>query len=86
MDSPFFTPFARSSTHKIIFVTKIGLMASGIYKFIESFYLLFGTMHEIEFYTFVLYNLIAIMIVFGAAIAMFLICAYLFKYFKSYFV
>ena len=68
---------------KIIFFAKIGLMATGVFKFIDSFYLQFGKMQSVDFFLFMQYSLIMLVVVFGLATIMVLICAYLFKHFQN---
>ena len=59
-------------------------MAAGVYTFINSFYFQFGKIQSLDFFLFLQYSLIMLIIVFGTATIMFLICAYLFKHFKNY--
>ena len=74
---------AKIPISRTIVLIKIGLMASGVYKFIESFYFLFGETSDIEFITFISYSIIATVIVFVMAIIITLICTYLYKHVKK---
>ena len=78
----FVTAFSKLPVSKVIFLVKIGLMGTGIYKFIESFYVYFGNLQDINFETFVIYHIVVIAIIFVASIISFYICSYLYKKFK----
>ena len=85
MDESSLPWFPKQPLSRTIFVIKNVLMWTGLYKFIEAFYLQFVT-PEIEFSTFIWQSVTVMAIVLAIAVIAILICSHLFRRYQSYYV
>lgn len=68
---------------KIIFFVKIGLMATGVYNFINGAYAIITKIENLNLETYVTMSILVTFVIIGVSIIVAIVCAYVYKTVKK---